>query len=130
MGYWAEPDVVITNAIGPGPRAMHHPRGFVPDAQYQEHEVARFYEESGRSSTYLGDWHTHPGATTRLSRRDKRTLQLIARSSEARCSRPLMAVLAGGKSEWDADFWYLKGRGLLASLLRRSIARFNIVVYS
>lgn len=31
---------------------------FLPDATYQENEIARIYEDSIRISAYLGDWHT------------------------------------------------------------------------
>ena len=71
-------------AIGPGPAAVHAARRFAPDADYHEHEVARRYEASGRVDGYLGDWHTHPLGRPRLSRADRRTLRLIARSSAAR----------------------------------------------
>lgn len=129
MGYWAEPDVVITDAIGPGPKAVHYKIGFLPDAQFHEMEVARIYGQSGRLSTYLGDWHTHPRGSTRLSRRDKRTLQRIACSSDARCPKPLMAVLAGGKRKWTTDVWRFNRTGFLMSLLGRDVAFLNIVLY-
>lgn len=111
MGYWAEPlvEVVITNAIGPGPKAIHKEKGFAPDAEYQEKEIANIYEASGRLSTYLGDWHTHPRGSTRLSIRDKRTLRRIAVANNARCPVPIMAVLGGGgKDKWLLEIWQYK----------------------
>jgi integrative and conjugative element protein (TIGR02256 family) len=87
-------EVVITDAIGPGPTADHRRTGFRPDAQWQTRELARRYHEAGRRIEYLGDWHTHPGGTTTPSSTDRRTLHAIARHPEARCPQPIMAIIA------------------------------------
>lgn len=129
MGYWAEANVVITHAVGPGPNATHGKISFIPDAQYQEDEVARIYEESGRLSTYLGDWHTHPRGSTRMSPRDRRTLRRIAFSTEARCPKPLMALCAGGKEKWLMGVWVLKKAGCLVKLLGYDIAPLKVIFY-
>lgn len=108
MGYW-DPvgrDVVITAAIGPGPEACHEPAAFCPDHDHQVTEISRHYEASGRRSTYLGDWHTHPMGPGKLSRQDRRTLARIARTPEARAPHPLMLVAAGG-DPWDLSLWCL-----------------------
>lgn len=110
MGYWVTPvdAVVITGVIGPGPKAVHARSRFVPDAEYQEAEVARVYRTSGRLHTYLGDWHTHPRMAAYLSGTDRRTLCKIARTpgARSRVPGPLMAVLAGG-APWELRAWYL-----------------------
>jgi integrative and conjugative element protein (TIGR02256 family) len=95
VGYWLADSegAVITDVLGPGPRAKHRKISFVPDASYHESEIARLYEESGRLHTYLGDWHSHPDSTTRLSRTDRHTLLTIAKHAEARVVTPLMAVI-------------------------------------
>lgn len=107
MGYWASPpvEVVITSAIGCGPRSTHKRHSFVPDYEYQEAEVARVYEESGRVHVYLGDWHTHPRQSVCLSSRDKQTLRRIGASAEARAPVPIMAVLGGGEPHWFIGIW-------------------------
>lgn len=108
MGYWvkAHVEVVITHIIGPGPNAKHNLYKFVPDSDYQGIEIAKIYQNTNRTSTYLGDWHTHPLGSSHLSRKDKQTLRKIARSVDARCSAPLMLVLAGGKdSGWHFKAW-------------------------
>ena len=89
-------EIVITDAIGPGPSADHRRTGFDPDTTWQTAELARRYEQADRRLHYLGDWHTHPGGTTTLSRTDRRTLRAIARYPHARCEYPVMAVLADG----------------------------------
>jgi integrative and conjugative element protein (TIGR02256 family) len=98
LGYRVSPaEIVITDAIGPGPDADHRRTGFDPDADWQAAELARRYDATNRRVHYLGDWHTHPGGTSTLSRTDRRTLREIARHRDARCPHPVMAVLAGGE---------------------------------
>jgi integrative and conjugative element protein (TIGR02256 family) len=106
MGYWAAPlrEVVITEVIGAGPRALHQRYAFSPDADYQEKEIASVYHGSGRVHTYLGDWHSHPHATARLSARDRQTMYRIGRHAEARTECPLIAILAGGPP-WVLEVW-------------------------
>jgi integrative and conjugative element protein (TIGR02256 family) len=112
MGYWWHASledplggcVVVAAVIGPGPLAIHKPRSFSPDHEYQEREVGRVYQASGRMSTYLGDWHTHPNGTGLLSRRDERTAIRIASAPRARAPRPVMLVLAGG-DPWVPHAW-------------------------
>ena len=87
--------VVVRASVGPGPRAVHRRRGFVPDHVYHELETARIYAESERVWSYLGDWHSHPCGTLALSRTDRRTLARIACAVEARAPKPIMMILAG-----------------------------------
>jgi integrative and conjugative element protein (TIGR02256 family) len=112
FGYWLEESqgVVITEAVGPGPRSKHDEFSFVPDWEYHETEIARLYEESGRIHTYLGDWHSHPHSTTRLSLTDRRTLSKIAKYAEARVSAPLMAVIADPDPPKVQVWQYVQGR--------------------
>jgi integrative and conjugative element protein (TIGR02256 family) len=96
IGYWlgSFEGAVITDAVGPGPCSYHDEISFVPDGSYHESEIARLYEQSRRKHTYLGDWHSHPKSTTRLSLADRKTLVRIAKHSDARVPSPLMAIIA------------------------------------
>ena len=121
MGYWARPysEVVVTATIGPGPNARHEATRFLPDADYQDGEIARLYHGSGRTVTYLGDWHSHPDGGLALSRADRLTLRRIATTPAARAPVPLMAILADGQP-WRLGVWgaTLRRFGKL-SVLRR-----------
>ncbi|KGH44960.1 hypothetical protein IN07_20370 [Modestobacter caceresii] len=88
--------VVISQVIGPGPGARHQATAFTPDAAWQEEQLAQAYELAGRRLQYLGDWHTHPRGSVRLSGTDRATLRCIADHPDARADHPVMAVLAGG----------------------------------
>jgi integrative and conjugative element protein (TIGR02256 family) len=106
IGYWVKfyEEAVITHVTGPGPKAVHCPRSFFPDSEYQETEITNHYHTSGRLHTYLGDWHTHPKAAAYLSGTDKKTMRRIASHSEARAPIPLMAVLGEGP-DWILKIW-------------------------
>jgi integrative and conjugative element protein (TIGR02256 family) len=104
MGYQAASEMVVTSVIGPGPNAVHGGYAFVPDYNYQEEEIARVYEESGRNAVYLGDWHTHPDGLDRLSEADRRTLKIISDHKQARINRPVMVIL-WGRGEWSFAAW-------------------------
>jgi integrative and conjugative element protein (TIGR02256 family) len=106
LGYWTQQtsEPVITHTIGAGPDAIHEPRRFVPDHEYQLTEIARLYRESDRCLDYLGDWHTHPGVAPYLSKSDRATLKRIATEKAARAPRPVMLILAPGP-KWEPSAW-------------------------
>jgi len=96
MGYWGDSnEAVVTHIWGPGPKARHRLSSFSPDDEWQEAKIAETYERTGRISTYLGDWHSHPGGGCELSSRDIRTLKRIASFTPARADRPIMAIIHG-----------------------------------
>lgn len=97
LGWSPKPGaVVIRQVIGPGPQADHRAATFTPDAPWQEQQLAQAYEQAGRRLNYLGDWHTHPRGTVRLSSTDRATLRRIATHADARAPHPVMVLLAGG----------------------------------
>lgn len=91
---------IVTDLIGPGPGAQHARYGFVPDSDWQAQQVADCWSVNP-AITYLGDWHTHPGGTTRLSRLDRGTVRDIAAYEEARQPSPYMLVMAMGQDQSD-----------------------------
>jgi integrative and conjugative element protein (TIGR02256 family) len=97
-------NVWIDTIVGPGPSAQHTRTSFIPDADYQSEKVADAYRASGRRLAYLGDWHTHPGGSPRISWRDRRTLRLISHDTAARQSHPIMFILGYG-DPWSGMAW-------------------------
>lgn len=123
LGYEAKnsSDLVAVTVIGPGPAAKHRRTRFEPDGEWQEAQIASAYEESGRLTTYLGDWHTHPGGAPSPSRRDQRTARRIARHHDARAPHPLMLIVCGRGGAWRASpYRYLRTAGLVPMELQRS----------
>lgn len=88
-------DLEVNTVIGPGPRATHARYTFEPDSEWQAEQVAAAWHRNP-ALEYLGDWHTHPGGTTRFSRLDTETAQSIADAPQARQPAPIMVVLALG----------------------------------
>lgn len=104
MGYWSDRDVVITDIIGPGPKAVHRRYSFTPDSTWQEDQIARIYEDSGRVHTYLGDWHSHPYGGRELSIKDLSVMIRVATHRPARAVRPIMLILYNNP-KWELVVW-------------------------
>jgi integrative and conjugative element protein (TIGR02256 family) len=89
LGYRAgATDVIVCALIGGGPKAKRRRSDFEPDGEWQEREIAKAYERSGRIHTYVGDWHSHPDGIARPSRRDRETARRIAKHRPARALDP------------------------------------------
>ncbi|WP_419095527.1 Mov34/MPN/PAD-1 family protein [Pseudarthrobacter naphthalenicus] len=94
LGHWHYGNVVITNMVGPGPKAQHHIAAFTPDRDWQYEQIDLLFAESQGTIQYLGDWHTHPRGVPFPSKTDVSLLASIASSPESRCPRPIMYILA------------------------------------
>jgi integrative and conjugative element protein (TIGR02256 family) len=107
IGYWADNrNVVITASAGPGPDAVHRRFSYEHDHVWEAEQIAADYERSGRAYVYIGDWHTHPDASSgRISGTDKRALRQVLNSPEARLPQALMLVLFGQPQEWQVNIW-------------------------
>lgn len=92
--------IQVTLQIGPGSRAVHRRHFFDPDSEWQAQEIAAAYASSGRVSTYLGDWHSHPEGSRRPSRLDRSTARRIALCEQARAPHPVMLILHGVSGDW------------------------------
>jgi integrative and conjugative element protein (TIGR02256 family) len=114
MGYQVGSETAVRTIIGPGPNAKHSKTTYIPDHEYHEIEVARLYLNSGRRTTYLGDWHSHPNGRLYLSGTDAATLKSIAAHSPARIQRPVMAILAGTADAWKIGAWQWMPRRIRA----------------
>lgn len=106
MGYQDTDCVRVDWVIGPGPTARHGLTRFSPDLEWQHDQIAQRYAATGGRSTYLGDWHSHPGAAHgELSALDRSVLGKIIATPEAQCAQPLMAIYWGGPEAWDLTVW-------------------------
>ncbi len=104
LGYKAaeeESVIQVMAQTGPGINAKHKSHRFEPDGEWQQRRIAKAYRDSGRITTYLGDWHSHPGGTSAPSWTDRATSSKIARSAEGRSSDPLTVILFGEPEEWE-----------------------------
>ena len=92
-------ELVVTGMIGGGPDAIEKREGFEPNGAWQREELARRYEESGRVTTFVGDWHSHPAGVAAPSRKDVRTARRISRARAARMKEPLTLIAACEENE-------------------------------
>ena len=96
----------IDHVIGPGPAARHERYRFTPDPDWQHERIAERFRSTGGQSTYLGDWHSHPGARHgRLSYIDRGAARTILRSPDSQCDLVLMGIVWGGPDDWGIDLW-------------------------
>lgn len=109
----------ITHVIGPGPNAEHCTDSFKADAPWQWAEMERIYNSSNGTITYLGDWHSHPKATSgRLSYIDRAALGKIVMGGGIHIAHPLSAVFFGGPVSWRWCFWAATRLGAFSVLAR------------
>ena len=87
------PGATVQHVVGPGPAAVHEPRRFEPDHDWQAAQVAELWTRD-ESLEYLGDWHTHPGGSATLSPLDKDALRVIAAATDARQAIPVRLIVA------------------------------------
>ncbi|WP_374591027.1 Mov34/MPN/PAD-1 family protein [Ciceribacter sp. RN22] len=125
MGYWAnETEVVVTAHIEAGPNARRERNRFEPDLGWQQERIDEQYARSRRLDQYLGDWHTHPRATTaHLSHTDRACARRIISTPSARQGHPVMMLLVGEPGSWQmAPFICALGRswGLFPSVREES----------
>jgi integrative and conjugative element protein (TIGR02256 family) len=127
MGYLNESGraVVVTDLIGPGPKAKHRRYAFVPDYDFQEKQIERIYFKSKRLHTYLGDWHTHPNGSSSLSPTDIKALSNIAHYPKARAPFPIMLLLVGNPNNWEIKSWQLKPRRLMKFVFANCLIELN-----
>lgn len=120
MGQQRRPgEICIDEIVGPGPNARHQRYSFEPDVEWQRARIAERFAKSSGMSTYLGDWHSHPGASHGgLSNADRKALKTIIRAPKAQCPQPLMVIFWGAPDAWSCSAWQatLRRRALRARL--------------
>ena len=111
LGYVSESDeIVVTTAIGSGPKAKRTETRYVHDVEYEIAQAERLYMKSGKPDLYLGDWHTHPGGRGLMSWLDRKTLLDIAKSGTA-LHQPIMLILE--EPAWGVCAWRFRRQNLL-----------------
>lgn len=60
---------LITHALSPGPKALHHPTMFERDLEFSQAGLNYFSIQA--NVEYVGEWHKHPSGLTRWSEGDR-----------------------------------------------------------
>lgn len=92
LGYRVKKDIVLTEATGPGPHAIHAPTFFKRDTLYCQGCLDEAYQRTEGAVTYMGEWHTHPHAGTHPSRRDVKAMTEIAQDVDYRQPEPVVWI--------------------------------------
>ena len=90
----ASDQLVIVGAGGPGPRAKHRRRLFVPDREAVDRAILRVHEASEGRFAFLGSWHTHPLGAPTPSWTDITTAREVAADRATDLPRPLVLIQA------------------------------------
>ena len=100
-------DRLVTHTIGSGPRARRSRSWLEVDHDWQNDRIRELHE-GGRKVAYVGEWHSHPDATSgRPSRQDRLTLARLADFGPLSCRSPVMVILYPGVEGWAAQGWGL-----------------------
>lgn len=98
---------LVTHAIGSGPGARRERTWLEVDHDWQNARIRELHK-SGERVAYLGEWHSHPDATSGTpSRRDRRTLERLAAFGPLACPDPVMAIVYPAEEGWRAQAWAL-----------------------
>lgn len=108
LGYWAAGDVIVRIATGAGPESNHNLSSYIPDNKFDSDQIAKFYKETRGIITYLGDWHSHPGGGSDLSKDDVITLINISTYEPARAATPIMLIAAKEHYGWTPAVWIIE----------------------
>lgn len=131
VGYFAESgELVVFANIGPGPNAVHLKNRFMPDHTWQCEQLEGLFQKSSGTWVYLGDWHTHPDSSPKMSRLDQRTLRSIAKYKQAENPQPLMLIGGYSTPDWDWAGYQYRGNSLVrfwASYKQYSLRLFPIL---
>lgn len=87
-------DISITNASGPGPKAIKLPTKFEKDVEYCQAFLDDLFTSSGKKIVYIGEWHSHPSQYNEPSGTDIKSLTEIAFQKEYLTDVPAMIIFS------------------------------------
>lgn len=91
LGRIVEDIMIVIKVSGPGPRAIHEPLYFRADKNYIDMIMDLEFANSGGTTKYLGEWHTHPQVKPYPSDHDLSSLSEISSSAGG----PKMLLILG-----------------------------------
>lgn len=93
---------LITDATGPGPKALHSPSLFQRDGDYSQVVLDNIVVKSDGLNDYIGEWHSHPVRCS-PSAKDRAAMRWVANNANYAASCPLMALC----THQSTGIWYL-----------------------
>ncbi|MBS1683237.1 MAG: ThiF family adenylyltransferase [Bacteroidetes bacterium] len=86
--------IVVTEACGPGPKAIRSATRFQKDTKYCQEFLDTMYKRYGEKAIYVGEWHSHPSKNNNPSEMDIKSLTQISLQQEYLTDKPLMIILS------------------------------------
>jgi len=99
IGYKTVDQIVVTEATGPGPNALHSMFNFQRDVEYCNHVLEQRYTESEGVYGYVGEWHTHPFGKAIPSEQDKEEMIKISETSSYQNNMPILLIVRHSKKK-------------------------------
>lgn len=109
IGSYRGSHIEIVNCTVPQPRDLRRRTLFDRKDKAHHRAAVDAWRHSGKTDTFVGEWHTHPEDHPRYSSLDRRTWDEITR----RRPDPMVFCIAGWKSTW----WGLGQRGTVRQLV-------------
>ena len=94
FGWASGDDTVIMLAFGPGPRAEHRRRSFMPHRDDIGDQMQSVFHASEGRCRYVGSWHSHPLGRAIPSQVDTRTAAGIAAQADVLLPTPVLLINA------------------------------------
>jgi integrative and conjugative element protein (TIGR02256 family) len=89
-----EGNIRITHASKPGPNAVHARTEFKKDVLFCQKFLDDLYQESGKETVYMGEWHSHPDKNNKPSGLDIKSLSEIGLQKEYLTVNPAMIIFS------------------------------------
>jgi integrative and conjugative element protein (TIGR02256 family) len=101
IGHYAAGDsvAVVERALGVRQGERRGVTHFFRPPDDVDGQLTEIFHASAGHTHYLGEWHTHPYASSSPSRLDRRTLRELARSPAVATDTPLLLILGGQVAE-------------------------------
>ncbi len=87
-------NVIVTNASGPGPKAIQSSSRFEKDVEYCQSFLDNLFVSSNKHISYIGEWHSHPSEKNKPSGTDIKSLTAIAYQKEYLTDMPIMIIFS------------------------------------
>lgn len=93
-GYVDNGKIIVTDASGPGSKAICEETRFQKDAAYCQEFLDNLYKDKGGKIVYVGEWHSHPSNSNTPSGVDIKSLTDISYQQEYLTDKPVMIIFS------------------------------------
>lgn len=87
-------NIFITDASGPGPKAVQSGSRFEKDITFCQHFLDELYIQTNNRIVYVGEWHSHLSNNNNPSGTDLRSLSEISSQKEYLTEKPIMIIFS------------------------------------